>query len=221
MSTASPPGILADGAVFGGILRQLLLGLALLALACAGLLALANPGSAQDAGGEADLEIYKGVNQSQYAVVGEPFTYEISVYNNGPDAATNVVVEDTLPEGLDFAGFPPDDQCSYDGGTRKVSCNFGDLELYDSDFVNFEVTPTAEGTVENTATAGSDAPDPDDSNNQSSATTTVGTAPPLPGSLVDDPGCQTSTLPRNDDRSTGNVALPFDLNFFGNSYGSA
>ncbi|HXO14608.1 MAG TPA: nidogen-like domain-containing protein, partial [Mycobacterium sp.] len=38
------------------------------------------------------------------------------------------------------------------------------------------------------------------------------------GAVVDDPKCATNTLPANDDGSTGQVALPFTLDFYGRSY---
>jgi Nidogen-like/GDSL-like Lipase/Acylhydrolase family len=40
------------------------------------------------------------------------------------------------------------------------------------------------------------------------------------GAVVNDPNCATNTLPANDDGSTGQVALPFRLNFYGSSYTS-
>jgi len=41
-----------------------------------------------------------------------------------------------------------------------------------------------------------------------------------PAAVVGDTGCSTSTLPANDDGSTGNLALPFAGNFFGTTYSS-
>jgi sugar lactone lactonase YvrE len=39
------------------------------------------------------------------------------------------------------------------------------------------------------------------------------------GAVINDPNCESSTLPANDDQSTGSVTLPFSLDFYGNSYG--
>ena len=168
----------------------------------------------------ADLSVEKSAPSS--AFVGEPFDYRISVSNNGPTAAPNTVVEDTLPRSVSFSGFPNDDgRCSFDELAHKVSCDLGSLGSFNSDEVRIRVTPIEEGTAENTASVSSGAPDPNDSNNQDSATSSVGTAPSPPGSLVDDPGCEANTLQRNDDGSTGAVGLPFTPNFFGNSYGTA
>ncbi len=168
----------------------------------------------------ADLSVEKSAPGSGF--VGEPFDYRISVSNNGPTSAPNTVGEDTLPQSVSFWDFPNDDgRCSFDESAHKVSCDLGSLGSFNSDEVRIQVTPIEEGTAENTASVSSGAPDPDDSNNQDTATTSVGTAPSPPGSLVNDPGCQTNTLPRNDDGSTGAVGLPFTPNFFGNSYGTA
>ncbi len=38
------------------------------------------------------------------------------------------------------------------------------------------------------------------------------------GAVVNDPGCRARTLARNDDGSTGQVTLPFAINFFGTTY---
>jgi hypothetical protein len=38
--------------------------------------------------------------------------------------------------------------------------------------------------------------------------------------VVEDPGCEANTLPENDDGSTGEVPLPFTVNFFGTEYSS-
>lgn len=40
------------------------------------------------------------------------------------------------------------------------------------------------------------------------------------GPLIDQPGCEANVLPANDDGSTGEVELPFELNFFGSRYSS-
>jgi hypothetical protein len=42
--------------------------------------------------------------------------------------------------------------------------------------------------------------------------------PPAGGAIDPSPGCNSHTLPRNDDGSTGAVGLPFPINFFGTTY---
>ena len=41
-----------------------------------------------------------------------------------------------------------------------------------------------------------------------------------PDAIRDLPGCETNTLPRNDDGSTGEILLPFSIDFFGTTYDS-
>ena len=54
-----------------------------------------------------------------------------------------------------------------------------------------------------------------------SAMTEAAHATPAPsGAIRDLSGCQANTLPRNDDGSTGQVALPFTANFFNHNYAS-
>jgi hypothetical protein len=79
------PDVRENRAVASDALRKLLLGLALLILACASLLALAKSGWAQ-AADEADLAMYK-VAYSESAVTGEPLTYYVYVENLGPGTA--------------------------------------------------------------------------------------------------------------------------------------
>jgi uncharacterized repeat protein (TIGR01451 family) len=66
---------------------------------------------------EADLKIEKS-DLGQTPVVGEPFTYVITVTNNGPSLASNVVVTDSLPADVTFVG-PV--SCNETGG--EVTCD--------------------------------------------------------------------------------------------------
>ncbi len=50
---------------------------------------------------ESDLIVSKDVSNNNPRV-GESITYTISLHNNGPDAATNVVVLERIPEGIDY-----------------------------------------------------------------------------------------------------------------------
>jgi uncharacterized repeat protein (TIGR01451 family) len=55
---------------------------------------------------QADLEISKA-DSPDPVTVGDNLTYTITVTNNGPDAAANVVVTDTLPSGVTFVSASP------------------------------------------------------------------------------------------------------------------
>jgi hypothetical protein len=45
-------------------------------------------------------------------------------------------------------------------------------------------------------------------------------APAFAGAIVSSPGCTQNTLAANDDGSTGEITLPFSINFFGTTYSS-
>jgi len=59
------------------------------------------------------------------------------------------------------------------GGTRTVICELGTLASDAEATVTIHVIPTATGTFTNTATVGSNRPDPNRTNNQDTQTTTV------------------------------------------------
>lgn len=101
---------------------------------------------------------------------GSSFDYLLVVANHGPDAATDVVITDTLPGGalLETAG--PD--CSHSAGT--VTCELEGLPVGANESIRLTVTaPTAEGELRNVATVESGVVDPDGSNNEAAVTTQV------------------------------------------------
>ena len=110
--------------------------------------------------------------------VGNQLTYTLTISNNGPDTATNVVVTDTLPGSFEFVSATPSSggTCTTPGvgelgGT--VSCTFPSLSPNNTATVTIVVIPTQTGTVINTATVVSDTTDPDESNNTDSESTEV------------------------------------------------
>jgi uncharacterized repeat protein (TIGR01451 family) len=104
---------------------------------------------------QADLEISKA-DSPDPVTVGDNLTYTITVTNLGPDAATNVVVTDTLPSGVTFVSASPG--CVHSAGV--VTCNLGNIPAGDSVTITIVVTVTAPGTISNTATVTSDTLDP-------------------------------------------------------------
>lgn len=130
---------------------------------------------------EADLQITK--TAPPVANVGGTITYTIAVKNNGPDAARNVVMSDTLPLGVSFqtATWDKDGSpqvCDQAGGV--VTCNLGDLAVQQTVNITLSVTADAVGAVSNTALVAADSPrDLVAENNASTAETTVN-APCVP-----------------------------------------
>ena len=100
-----------------------------------------------------NLKISKSVNQS-HANPGDTVTYTTTVTNpqrstDDPlyptDAATNVVVADPLPSGLDFVAITnnPDGVCSYDAADRIVECKVGRLDPDEEFTFSYEATVSA------------------------------------------------------------------------------
>jgi len=86
----------------------------------------------------ADLSLSKTVSTSGGApvVVGSPapqlapgdtVTYTINIYNEGPDAATNVTVVDNVPNGLTITNVTPAPECAFAGQT--VTCTFASVAV--------------------------------------------------------------------------------------------
>jgi uncharacterized repeat protein (TIGR01451 family) len=95
-------------------------------------------------------------------------TWTLSVSNQGPGAAQNVVVTDTLPSRVSFISAPG---CAYVSSTRTVRCEVASLAQ--SGTASFTITTTApskgNGWTTNTAQVSSSTPDPNTANNTASA----------------------------------------------------
>jgi uncharacterized repeat protein (TIGR01451 family) len=95
-------------------------------------------------------------------------TWTLSVTNQGPGAAQNVVVTDTLPSRVSYISAPG---CTYVSSTRTVHCNAGSLAQGGT--ASFTITTTApskgNGWVTNTAQVSSSTSDPNTANNTASA----------------------------------------------------
>jgi uncharacterized repeat protein (TIGR01451 family) len=118
----------------------------------------------------ADLSVEKVVDVSTPAV-GDEVVYTITVTNNGPDAATNVVVTDTLPTGVTFVSADP-----VADSTGPLTWNVGPLANGADWLVDVTVTvdPETEGDVlTNSASVSSDVDDSDTQNNTDTADVTV------------------------------------------------
>ena len=135
----------------------------------------------------ADVFVTKTGNATVDA--GSNLTYNITVFNAGPDDADNVSISDTLPAGTLFVTASqtggPAFSCTTppvgSGGT--VTCDVALLPaLAPATFSLTVLVPAdaASGLVgTNTATVTSTTPDPDTANNSSSVTTTVATSADL------------------------------------------
>src|SRR5262249_25460663 len=146
-------------------------------------------GFARETGRNCDLGAY-GVIRADLAVtktgpatapLNPPFTYTITVTNNGPSPTQEARILDTLPAELTFVSTTPSQgSCEpFDPIARQVICRFGTLASGASATASIVVTaPSTTGTITNTATVSTlgRAGDGTNANNSSTATTTVGAA---------------------------------------------
>jgi uncharacterized repeat protein (TIGR01451 family) len=104
-----------------------------------------------------EISIEKTVD-NQHVSIGDKATYTITVRNDGTADAENVVVTDTLPEGLEFAS---EAAAGYDEKTRTLTWNIERLGLNEVDKLSFDVLIKKEDEFRNTASVtwkGADAP---------------------------------------------------------------
>jgi uncharacterized repeat protein (TIGR01451 family) len=111
--------------------------------------------------------------------VGHPLSYTIDVTNNGPGDTGGVTLTDQLDSGVTFVSANPSQGTATASG-GVVTANLGTLIAGQSVLVTIVVTPTAIGTLSNTATVQGDQPDFIPANNQVTITSQVSqdTTPP-------------------------------------------
>lgn len=126
----------------------------------------------------ADLALTK--NGPSSVVAGQAISWTLSVHNNGPSAATNVTITDTVPAGVTItsvtmpgascaAGVPGD-------ATHPTVCTLGTLAAGATSTtmtINATVNPGTTGVLHNDARVSSDTFDNNTSNNLASTSTTV------------------------------------------------
>ncbi len=158
---------------------------------------------------EADLAISKQ-DDVDPAFAGENIIYTISVTNNGPDLAENVVATDTLPAGVTFVSATPD-QGAASQSNGLVIVTFGDVANKVTAKVDIMVTANAAGSLTNKAGVLSATADPDFNNNSVSEQTEV--RPQLSTTVIineidsDTPGSDDMEFVELFDGGRGNTSL--------------
>ena len=126
----------------------------------------------------ADLSIRKtGVPGP--VVPGELLVYQLSIRNDGPSPAVNTVVSDTLPSTLINAELSADGGNTWTPWTGTYALGTLESGAAESLLVRGTVSPSATGTIVNTASVSSDTPDPNPDNNTDTAIVPVGASADL------------------------------------------
>ncbi len=106
-------------------------------------------------------------------IAGMPLTYRITVANNGPSDAGDVIVTDTLPAGVTYDAALSEVTCNPFGNT--IICNLGGLNNGASTqvIIGVIVDPNTRGNITNRATVAADVSDSNLSNNAANESTTI------------------------------------------------
>lgn len=124
----------------------------------------------------ADVQIVKTPSANPVRTA-DNLIYNLRVQNNGPATATNVVATDPLPTNVTYvSAITSKGTCSYNAGTRTISCPVGTLTHGQVAAITVRVTinaAAASSTITNTATTSATQTDPVLSNNTSSTPVTV------------------------------------------------
>ncbi len=128
-----------------------------------------------DIGGNADLLLLKGSDVSGVEQ-GGVFSYQLTVVNNGPGDAVNVVVTDDLPSQVSLISTTG---CAEDP-VAVPTCSLGDLANGESTSytIMVQVDADAQGEILNTAVVDADTSDPVEADNTDDVTTIIFIAVP-------------------------------------------
>ena len=126
--------------------------------------------------GSADLKVTKTDGPDPVSL-GSTLTYTIQVENLGPDAATGVVVTDSLPKEVDFvSATSTQGKCAAKerkSPVRSATMPAPTINYGGPPTVTITVIPRKVGTISNTASVDGVEKDPVGKNNKATATTTV------------------------------------------------
>ncbi|MBI5140874.1 MAG: DUF1566 domain-containing protein [Nitrospirae bacterium] len=122
--------------------------------------------------GQSDLSVV-GTGGPSPALVSENISYTLTVANNGPDAASGVILTNNLPAGTVFvSAASTQGTCAESGGV--VSCSIGDMTKLANVTVDIVLqAPVSAGDISNTASVACDTTDPDLVNNSVAIGTSV------------------------------------------------
>ncbi len=131
----------------------------------------------------ADVALNKSVDNTTPIIGSDTVTFTIAIINNGPDAADNVQVSDTVPAGYTVTGVVATTGSAGNTG-NDVSWTVGTLSSGQSESLSIQATVNETGPYDNSASVTTSTPDPDSGNNIDTTTTSPTTAADL--SIVKD-----------------------------------
>lgn len=120
----------------------------------------------------ADLSVVK-VGSPKPATPGELLTYTVTISNAGPSAAANVQLTDTVPAALTNVEYSINNGVTFQPWPGAVSLGSLAPGAVRNVLIRGLVSPSATGTIVNTATVSSSTPDPNPGNNSSTDNTPV------------------------------------------------
>jgi len=176
---------------------------------------MANVGAPAATG--ADLSITKTVSDDSLEALGEQTIFTVQVCNKGPADATNVVMNDALPAGLDFVS-ATNGAAETAPNSNIVTASVASMPACTCQTYDITVQAVAVGVHNNTATATSATSDPNGANNSDSASVTVTAISDLSVTKVDDGGAPvggnftyTITITNNGPAPATNVQMTDNL----------
>lgn len=122
---------------------------------------------------EADLKVNISTN-TQTVTISTPLIYTVTVINDGPDTANNVVLTATLPAEVTYNADDTDKRCAENAGT--VTCQLGALNVGQTESTEVLIhvtTPATTGTLSFAAQITGNEFDPNTVNNQVQQQNTV------------------------------------------------
>jgi uncharacterized repeat protein (TIGR01451 family) len=115
--------------------------------------------------GPTDLQV-TGSSNNGSPPVGSAFSYTFQVKDNGPQGASGVTFDDTLPSTISLTSFSTSlGTCVAGAGPNSVHCDLGDLAVGQQATIVVTAVATATGAATNTATVGMVGPDAHPANN--------------------------------------------------------
>ncbi|MCL1918088.1 MAG: isopeptide-forming domain-containing fimbrial protein [Peptococcaceae bacterium] len=120
----------------------------------------------------ADMAVSKSASPSP-ATAGQLLTYTVRVFNNGPSFAQDVILTDAVLAGLSGVNYSTDSGLTWNDWTGNVSIGTMASGASLTLLIRATVNSSDTGSITNTAEVSSSTPDPDLSNNTSTAVTPV------------------------------------------------